>query len=247
MYKVSIDKIRIATAELPECIKAWMLELPDTLIFDESVTLIVGDNGEGKTSFARALVHAIGQARIAGRPEGRSMILWLNDGEPAQAIAEALSVSVDQSQQGPIITAFIEGAEIMYKSREWAQQMSYRSAVTADPEAENHRLSSRQLFDQSVEHVKALRIDRHRQRVGGDVFAIFDEPEQGLSPQGQMELPQKMTDYLDAGDHLLVPTNNVVLYLSDLPRLDLARPERGVHRPSAFGEGGQIHLPHPAS
>jgi predicted ATPase len=108
------------------------------------------------------------------------------------------------------------------------------------------KLSTRQLFDQTAGGMIHDRLGRRMG--GGDGMLVFDEPEQGLSPAGQLKLAEQLASQVDGEiiDKMLVPTNNVVLFLSDLPRLDLEHPERGIHRPSEYGEGGEIQL-RPAS
>jgi predicted ATPase len=85
-------------------------------------------------------------------------------------------------------------------------------------------------------------LTRSRERFGTNDI-VFDEPEMGLSPQRQMDLPESLPTFMLPGDTMLVPTNNLALYLSDLPRLDLSMPERGVYKPSDFGETGKIEFP----
>ncbi len=259
--QLSFDREKIATSELPEEMKDWLMRLPENLNFTDPVTLIVGDNGTGKTSIARGIVAALSRARMAANPEGRFNDLYLENGEPANAIADAINVSVEDAAKGNIITTFIEGSEVMFKSREWAREQARSQGRPNSTEVATwmkghtteeeivartpiHELSSRQLFEQSIQGIKRQSIDSHRQRVGGDVVVIFDEPEQGLSPQRQLELPGVIAGFLDEHDTMLVPTNNLALYLSDMPRIDVDHPDRGVYKPSDYDEGGKIELFH---
>ena len=254
-YQVKVDKEMLASAEsLPPDMKEWLDKLPETLTFDEPVTLIVGKNGSGKTQFARALVETLAANREGADP--RSMDFYLDDGEPAEAIAGALKLGA--ARKGNMINGFLEGSELMFKSREWAMQQAHEaSRGTAHSRlgdsggqgsATDHRQSSRQLFNQSVEQVLDMRVNGHKNRVfeeingqypanKGEVVVVFDEPEMGLSPDGQMTLAEDLQSFLPPSDTLLVPTNNFVLArCSDLPRLDISHPERGIHRPSEYDE-----------
>jgi predicted ATPase len=241
-FEVRVDKAMLETSGLSDEMREWLTQLPDTLTFDEPVTLIVGQNGSGKTQFARAILAAVSNNRVG--IDARNMDYLLDKGEPAEMIAPALSLVEPPS--GNCISGFIEGADVMHGSRQWARQQA-RDINLGRGESTEHRLSSRELFNQSVKDIMNMRVDSHRGRVfggsnrfeanPGEVIVVFDEPEQGLSPDGQDRLAQDMVDFLPASDTLMVPTNNYVLArLSDLPRLDLAHPERGIHRPSEYGE-----------
>lgn len=63
---------------------------------------------------------------------------------------------------------------------------------------------------------------------------FFDEPETGLSPRRHQHLVEDLRGLIDEGSIAIVPTNSIVLYQSDLPRIDLDFPERGIHKPSDF-------------
>jgi len=240
-FSIGIDKEKVRQAEdIPDGVKEWMTQLPEQIDFKDPVTLVVGENGQGKTVFARGVLVALGSAN-EGR---RSMSLLLDkEGEPAAGIAGALEV---QSQpEGNVIAKILEGAEVMSASRQWTQE---QSRLSEDRRSGLHRRSSRELFDDSIAAIKKMRVDDHRNRVfeetggKGHVAVVFDEPEQGLSPKGQLELADSLDKFLPKSDTLIVPTNNIVLYLSDLPRLDLEHPERGIFRPSEYGEGGTVEL-----
>ncbi len=242
-FEVKVDKAKLEAADLSPEMLEWLTKLPDTLVFDEPVTLIVGQNGSGKTQFARALLATLSNSRVG--TDTRSMDFRLDNDEPAELIAPALSMAEPPS--GNIISGFIEGADVMHGSRLWAKQQASRSNSGDENPYADHRLSSRELFNESVKEILKIRVDSHRQRVfgGSDRFeenpgsaaVIFDEPEQGLSPEGQDRLPQDILEFLPGSDTLIVPTNNYVLArLSDIPRLDLAHPERGIHRPSDYDE-----------
>ena len=43
-------------------------------------------------------------------------------------------------------------------------------------------------------------------------------------------------DSAHGANMVIVPTNSVILFKSDLPRIDLDFPERGIHRPSDYPE-----------
>lgn len=65
---------------------------------------------------------------------------------------------------------------------------------------------------------------------------FLDEPETGLSPRRHLNLQGMLDDVLNSKSISVVPTNSTVLYQSDLPRIDLDFPARGIFRPSQYPE-----------
>ena len=56
LYEIGIDRRKIAKLQgIPEPMMDWLLRLPERLEFKEPITLVVGENGSGKTSLARAI------------------------------------------------------------------------------------------------------------------------------------------------------------------------------------------------
>ncbi len=62
----------------------------------------------------------------------------------------------------------------------------------------------------------------------------FDEPETGMSPKRQLQLEKNLQTLTPDGSILLVSTNSIKLFESDLPRIDLDHPERGIYRSSDY-------------
>lgn len=72
---------------------------------------------------------------------------------------------------------------------------------------------------------------------------FVDEPETGLSPRRHIALAEEIEDIFGGaaqGNIVIAPTNSVVLFQSDLPRIDLEYPERGIHRPSDYPDHDTI-------
>jgi predicted ATPase len=225
--ELSLDRETIADSKLPDHMKDVIGHLPEKLVFAEPVTLIVGENGAGKTSLARAILGTLSAARQAIKPDGRHNALRLHEGEPAEAIATAIKVSDADAAKGNILAALIDGTQITNHARQWAEG--------------NHR-QSREVFNTALTDLMDIRVNQHRGQIGGDVWIVLDEPEIGLSPRGQLRLEGQVANLLSEGDTMIVPTNSLGLFCSDLPRIDLDYPERGVHRPSDYGERSRIEL-----
>lgn len=246
IYEMRIDQKEIAKQEgIPEEMKEWLARLPESIRFKEQITLIVGENGSGKTSFARAILAARSKALEEQNPDAKISGIQINQEEPANALQQI--ISLDETRKDPNFHAtFIEGVEVMSEIRRWAKEEAFRNlqdrAEQVSGGSYSHRLSSRQLFEQAIRFLKEQAIDFNRTRGVKNIDIVFDEPEQGLSPRRQLDLPAYLAELIEEGDTLLVPTNNLALFLSDLPRLDLSKPERGIFRPSDFNEGGTIEL-----
>lgn len=60
-------------------------------------------------------------------------------------------------------------------------------------------------------------------------IGFIDEPETGMDVKRHIALPDSITNWYPEGSMLIVPTNSTELYRSDLPRIDLNEPERGLH------------------
>ncbi len=60
---------------------------------------------------------------------------------------------------------------------------------------------------------------------------FIDEPESGISPKRHIRLPDEIGHWAPEGSTLIVPTNSPILYETNLPRIDLDTPEKGIFTP----------------
>lgn len=62
-------------------------------------------------------------------------------------------------------------------------------------------------------------------------IAIMDEPETGMDIERHLALPEKINGWFPPGSIAVIATNSTELFRSDLPRIDLREPEKGVFTP----------------
>jgi predicted ATPase len=252
-YEVTIDKSMLEG--LPEVMREWLERLPDTFAIDEQATLIVGDNGSGKTTLAKAISLARAMESKTNNPSLRQGSLILPNEDPAVLLAKALTIREEGAESYHLGT-FIDGPEVIGHMRAWAYKQSWSESGTRVEDNRNdgytHRRSTRQLFEQGIEEIRE-NIKRNARRLqvinkGAECHAdyIFDEPEVGLSPKGQEGLVGMIEQFSGNGETVLVPTNSVVLALSNLPRIDLSQPERGCFTPTIeeLREAARALMPH---
>lgn len=242
-YEIKIKKENIEGLEIPEQIRDWLMCLPEALRFDKPVTLIVGENGSGKTSMAKAILNARARAAQEKDPKANVFDLILDKEEPAALLRNVLECT-EERRGGNFEAYLIEGTDVISRMRDWQKgqmKLGQDRMEVLSGGSYTHRLSTRQLVDQALGEIKEG-INKMTRSHAPHIDFMFDEPEQGMSPRRQLELPREMAEFIEEGDTLLVPTNNLALYLSDLPRLDLNQPERGVFQPSEYGEFREIKI-----
>ncbi|QQS26725.1 AAA family ATPase [bacterium] len=269
------DLIADRRADISRTIEA-IARLPEILEFKPGITLIVGENGLGKSTLAKSLRYAalthdramqdgdsIAEARnwvLSPRAHGDAQF-ELNDSGLAPEISEY--IHVDYYGHMPYITPhYYDAAEIIgrqktlnreagrtdYRYDEHGQSMQY--AGTHSRTGRSHRQTvDDQLFGY-LKSEKESEIKRKSYRsaredgkkyptdldtTGPQVYFI-DEPETGMSPRRHKQLANEILDVTHEGATIILPTNSTVLYDSDLPRIDLEHPERGIFRPSEYPE-----------
>lgn len=269
------DLIAERRADLSRTIEA-IAGLPETLEFKPGITLIVGENGLGKSTLAKALRYAalthdramqdgdsIAEARnwvLSPRAHGDAQF-ELNDSGLAPEISE--HIHIDYYGHMPYTTPhYYDAAEIIgrqktlnreagrtdYRYDERGQSVQY--AGTHSRAGRSHRQT---VDDQLFGYLKSekdneIKRKSHRSaREGGKKYPVdldttgpqvyfIDEPETGMSPRRHKQLADEILDVTHEGATIILPTNSTVLYDSDLPRIDLEHPERGIFRPSEYPE-----------
>lgn len=250
--------------------------LPETISFKPGITLIVGENGLGKSTLAKALRYA-GIIHDYAMREGNmedAADLTLN---PSSAIVDektelygaglapdiARHIRVDYYGHMPYTTPhYYDASEIIgrqktldiqagrtdYRYDELGQSRQY--VGTHSRTGRSHRQTvDDQLFGylKSEKESDIERKSRRSAREDGKKYPInldttgpqvyfIDEPETGMSPKRHKHLAEEVLDVTHEGATIILPTNSTVLYDSDLPRIDLEHPERGIFRPSEYPE-----------
>lgn len=118
--------------------------------------------------------------------------------------------------------------EALREGRSYTKQsLSTQDALRQTALVHDH-MSHRQTVDATLS-----RRQKHQRLLAGTI-EFFDEPETGLSPRRHHRLQDELSTLMSPGSIAIVPTNSVVLFDSDLPRIDLDYPERGIHHPSQY-------------
>lgn len=252
--------------------------LPEILEFKPGITLIVGENGLGKSTLAKALRYAAIIAdktmRRGDHEEAKDEVLnpragWgddkaeLYDSGLAPEITEHIHVDFFGDCSG-LTPHYFDAAELLGRQRtlnKQAGRSDYRydergnSIHTAGSFARDGMSHRQTVDDQLFDYLKDEKEDELRNherkklrteispvrnitmldRSGPRVYFI-DEPETGMSPKRHKHLADEILNVTHEGATIILPTNSTVLYDSDLPRIDLEHPERGIFRPSEYPE-----------
>ncbi len=265
---------------------------PETLQFEPGITLIVGENGGGKSTIGRALKLAADyHSKLAFRRENPRPKRGADD-EQEEDLEESTFNWVFRPNGGTdaenlgmagvgayIAPALLEGTQFKSKSgfhyvdvgEIYGRSQSNARSTLLDSTRVAQKLnqktgqmeetivevkgngsfdvkSTRQTVDAQLAQYKEVRSGNSRwgdeqptSELGSVEFV--DEPESGLSPRRHQNIEGEIYEVFgapDKGNIVIVPTNSVILFQSDLPRIDLDYPERGIHRPSDYPDGDGI-------
>jgi predicted ATPase len=169
----------------------------DELQLVEPVTFFVGENGSGKSTLLEAIAVAL---RL--NPEGGSRNFNFSTRASHSGLKDYLRLVRSPRRMRDV---FFLRAESYFNVATNIEDMD-REPAFASPIVNSY--GGRSLHEQSHgESFFALFMNR----LGGDGFYIFDEPEAALSPSRQLAFLARMHELAEAGSQFLIATHSPIL------------------------------------
>lgn len=168
----------------------------DRLALKTPVTFLMGENGSGKSTLLEAIAVAWGF-----NPEGGSRNLNFSTFETHSPLGKALTLvrGTKRARDGYFLRA-----ESFYNIASELQRLDEQPAA-APPLLDGYGGS---LHERSHgESFLALVMNR----LAGDGFYLFDEPEAALSPQRQLAFLCRLDDMVKAGGQFIIATHSPIL------------------------------------
>ena len=239
-----------------ERIKETIMRLPEQLRFDPGITLIVGENGSGKTTIAKAL-HYISQIEwgaaynreledredsirfILDPPPNSGAILEIKNSGLAPHIARAISASsyaAVEYYQKNMYWDFAKEAGRLNQLQDEIVRDAWLGRMRGERDAGSIR-ENRESNRQSIDRLMVERIRPREKHGKGPQIDFFDEPEVGMDPMRHMRILDELESFSPENSIAIVPTNSPVLFANpEIPRIDLRYPERGIFKPKDYPE-----------
>jgi predicted ATPase len=169
----------------------------DTLVFEKPVTFLVGENGAGKSTLLEAIA-----ARWGLNPEGGTRNFNFSTRASHSGLRNHLRLSRSARRARD---AFFLRAESYFNVATEIEALdlepSFGPPVIAG-------FGGKSLHEQS--HGESF-IALFMNRLGGDGFYLFDEPEAALSPSRQLAFLSRMHDLVQARSQFIIATHSPVL------------------------------------
>lgn len=204
---IQFDNIRRVTDKLPGFPES-ILRLPEKLELHKGINLIVGKNGQGKTTLARAMYYAIAGKDPSDRATFNALPAWM------------LAQVIDITSIYPDVF-FIDGTKNVKdgQANPWG---------SLPGEKLSQRIAREVAWETGVSK---------EDRTKDPLLFVTDEWEMGIDPFRHMNIEKELGGYVAPGSTIVAATNSPILVgFTNLPRIDLRYPERGVHKPSDYGE-----------
>ena len=239
-----------------ERIKEIIMRLPEQLRFEPGITLLVGENGSGKTTIAKALYYisqiewgAVYSRELEDREDAvsfvldpspnSSAILGIKNSGLSPYIARAMNASsyaVNSNYNDDTYWDFAKEAGRLNQVKDDIVMSAWlrgrQGARDAGPIEEN-RESNRQ----SLDRIMVEEILMCKKHANGPQIVFFDEPEVGMDPMRHMGIADELESFFSENSVAVVPTNSPVLFANpEIPRIDLRYPERGIFKPKDYPE-----------
>ncbi len=168
----------------------------ERLAFDESVTILVGENGTGKSTLLEAIAVAYGF-----NPEGGSRNFNFTTNDTHSALHKSLTVV---RRAYPKDGYFLR-AESLYNVATNIEELD-RMPGFLPPLVDSY--GGRSLHKQS--HGESF-LSLVQNRLGGNGLYLFDEPEAALSPMRQLTLLAEIDRLVKSGSQLIIATHSPIL------------------------------------
>ncbi len=164
------------------------------LSFSTPVTFFVGENGSGKSTLLEAIAGAFGL-----NPEGGSKHVRFSTRPTHSSLWQDLKLT---RTRPPATDSYFLRAESFYNLASAIDQKENYAAY--DPDAGGGRSLHQQSHGESF---LALVLNRLK----GNGFYLFDEPEAALSPTRQLSLLAAMHDLVRRGSQFIIATHSPIL------------------------------------
>ncbi|MBQ7379480.1 MAG: AAA family ATPase [Clostridia bacterium] len=172
------------------------LKTQPRLSFDTGVTILVGENGTGKSTLLEAIAVVCGF-----NPEGGSRNFRFSTNDTHSALHESLRIV---RRAYPKDGYFLR-AESLYNVATNIEELDKQPAFSP-PLVE--RYGGRSLHHQS--HGESF-LSLVQNRLGGNGLYLFDEPEAALSPMRQMTLLAEIDRLVKTNSQLIIATHSPIL------------------------------------
>lgn len=205
-------KEKITEKKVLEKFPPALLALPTGLRFTQGINLIVGPNGSGKSTLLNSLRYSMIDVRS------------LSDREHVDNGYIMLASSALKLKTSKYSNAILLDNTIDWKNYRSSDSMAF---LFASP-----------LKTRSQRYARELAIKMKSEKVGREtpILIFIDEPEMGLDPWRKKELEDQLMKLFHPESTFIVATNSETLLASDLPRIDLRNPEKGVFIPQHLSE-----------
>lgn len=180
-----------------------------TLEVDAPVSILVGDNGSGKSSLLEALAIATGRVVVGGRPLEQDPTL-----DAVRPLAAALRVGWSRKTGKGFFLRAEDFFNFARRNREIGDEMQgFADRFRDDARVRGYMLGQKRAMAERYGDLEALshgesflRLLRSRVVPGG--LYLLDEPEAALSPRGQLAFLSWLVQEVARGSQFVIATHS---------------------------------------
>jgi predicted ATPase len=219
-----VRSVQLLADQVPDD-SLWPWSLPAVkalrtpLGLDERATILVGENGSGKSTIVEALAVALGM-----NAEGGSNHMRFSTRPSHSALHETLRIA--RTVERPRTRYFLR-AESFYNVASAVEQNS--DAARAHGQQSLHEQSHGESFLSLV-----------FERFGPNGLYLLDEPEAAMSPQGLLTLLQRLHQLADQGSQFVIATHSPILLA--FPDAKVVLLDQAGLRPIAWDETEHVRV-----